>query len=102
MRSAESGDFVYLDPPYPPLNGTAFFTHYTSDRFGAEDQERVRDVFRDLDRRGCRVLLSNADTPSIRRLYRGYTLQRFNSTRYVAAHGRRYTVADLAIANYDL
>jgi len=102
VRTAGSGDFVYLDPPYPPLNGTAFFTHYTSDRFDEQDQERVREVFGDLDRRGCRVLLSNADMPSIRRLYQGYILRRFNTTRYVAAHGRRYTVADLAIANYDV
>ena len=102
LRTARCGDFVYLDPPYPPLNGTAFFTHYTKTRFNGDDQERVSTVFRDLDQRGCRVLVSNADMSSIRELYRGYAIRSFDNTRYVAAHGRRYNVRDLLIANYEL
>lgn len=101
LKTASRGDFAYLDPPYPPLNGTAFFTHYTKARFNGDDQARVSATFRDLDRRGCRVLVSNADMPSIRGLYRGYAMQSFDTTRYVAAHGRRYSVRDLVIANYE-
>jgi DNA adenine methylase len=33
LESAGCGDFIYLDPPYLPLSGTAFFRHYTANRF---------------------------------------------------------------------
>lgn len=51
LQDAKQNDFVYLDPPYPPLNGTAYFTHYTMDRFTKLDQERLADVVRFLA--GC-------------------------------------------------
>ena len=33
--------FSYIDPPYPPLNDTAYFTHYTALRFGSSEELRV-------------------------------------------------------------
>src|SRR5690606_37303071 len=56
--AAEPGDFVYLAPPYQPLSATSQFTNYTSEDFGPEDQERLRDVFDDLTRRGIAAILS--------------------------------------------
>ncbi len=44
LAAARRGDFLYLDPPYPPLNGTSFFTHYTKDRFDSDDQEHLADL----------------------------------------------------------
>ena len=44
LNRAQAGDFVYFDPPYQPLTATAKFTDYTSEGFGDEDQERLRDV----------------------------------------------------------
>jgi len=102
LRGARKGDVVYLDPPYPPLNGTAFFTHYTRARFTVDEQRRVAIQFRKLDALGCRVLLSNTDRAEIRALYRGYYLKSFPTSRFVAAHGHRYQVNDLLVANFPL
>lgn len=33
VKDAKEGDFIYFDPPYPPLNGTSYFTHYTKEGF---------------------------------------------------------------------
>jgi DNA adenine methylase len=100
LRSAEENCFVYLDPPYPPLNGTACFTHYTSDRFGLEEQRRLSEVVRHLDARGCQVMMTNADTPLVRRLYRGFNITQMAVARYVTCN-EKHRVQELVITNYD-
>jgi hypothetical protein len=37
-QNAQKGDFIYLDPPYHPLNNTSYFTAYTTDGFDDRDQ----------------------------------------------------------------
>ena len=64
------GDLVYCDPPYHPVNSTSF-TKYTKLAFGEKEQERLRDFALRLHRQGIKVMLSNSDTPLIRRLYQG-------------------------------
>lgn len=69
VKEAKEGDFVYFDPPYDPLSMTASFTSYSNEGFSRADQERLRDLYVALHKRGCYVLLSNSDTPFIRELY---------------------------------
>jgi len=102
LDGVASGDTVYLDPPYPPLNGTAFFTHYTKERFGASEQVRLAKTVHSLNAKGVRLVLSNTDVPLVRDLYRGFTITEFNSRRFVASHGKRLRVRDLLITNVDL
>ncbi len=71
LQQASAGDFVYCDPPYAPLSGTAHFTSYTSDGFGSEDQQRLQRVLIELAKKKCRVLLSNSTAPEIAALYDG-------------------------------
>ena len=97
---ASSGDFIYLDPPYPPLNGIANFRHYTMDRFNLPDQERLAETVRELDRRGCLVLMSNADTQLIRRLYRGFRVTSLPVTRFITCKAKKGVVRELTITNY--
>lgn len=100
FAKVKNGDFVYLDPPYPPLNGTSFFTHYTRDRFSAEDQEQLASAVRVLHKRGALFLMTNADLPAIRKLYRGFYLSELSVTRYVSCKGTRYKIGELVITNY--
>jgi DNA adenine methylase len=69
LDSAQPGDFLYFDPPYAPLSKTANFTSYTTERFDASDQLRLRDVVVALARRGCHVVLSNSTSREISALY---------------------------------
>jgi DNA adenine methylase len=81
LNEARRGDFVYFDPPYHPISETSDFTAYTAGGFGMEDQRRLAAVFRELASRGCAVMLSNSDTPFIRRLYAGFRRSIASSAR---------------------
>jgi DNA adenine methylase len=74
LENAKEGDFIYLDPPYSPESSTVYFTNYTSFGFDNKDQQELATVFRELDDRGCKVLLTNSDTPLIRKVYSGYPI----------------------------
>jgi 16S rRNA G966 N2-methylase RsmD len=49
IENAQKGDFIYLDPPYEPLNNTSYFTAYTKDGFDDRDQSQLAEVFRKLN-----------------------------------------------------
>jgi DNA adenine methylase len=69
LENTREGDFIYLDPPYNPESSTAYFTGYTNNGFSNKDQRELADIFRKLDDRKCKVLLSNSSTPLIKELY---------------------------------
>ncbi len=101
LETAAAGDFVYLDPPYDPLSDTAHFTSYTSNGFGAEDQRRLADLFRELDSRGCQVMLSNSSTGFIRELYGGFRQVEVQATRAISSRGSaRGAIPEYLIMNY--
>ncbi len=96
------GDFVYLDPPYHPLSATANFTSYSAASFGAADQERLATMFRRMTQKGCLVMLSNSDTPFIRKLYQGYNVRTVRARRAINCRGAgRGPVSELVIRNYE-
>jgi len=72
--SLGNGDFVYFDPPYIPLSKTSSFTAYQEKGFGEEEQLKLADLFRRLDRQGVTLLLSNSGHESIPKLYEGYRI----------------------------
>lgn len=69
LEGANSGDVVYVDPPYTVAHSNNGFIKYNDRLFSWKDQERLARVVAELDRRGCAVLVSNAHHDSIARLY---------------------------------
>ena len=102
LKDLTSKDFFYLDPPYPPLNGTSFFTHYTADRFRENDQIELASIVDELDRKGALFLLSNADTNLIRNLYKKYNISELSVVRWITSKSIKHKVSELVIANYDI
>lgn len=101
LRDAQKGDFVYLDPPYPPTSNTAFFNHYSKDRFDWDQQIRVSNVFRDLSKRGCLVMLSNSGQKKIIELYSDFNFYRLNVIRWLGSNGDRFKAQEIVVTNYD-
>jgi DNA adenine methylase len=102
LERVSEGDFVYLDPPYHPVSDTANFTSFTRYGFTPFDQARLSDVCRVLDQRECLFMLSNSDTPLIRRLYRGFRIDRVQARRSINSKAtRRGPIGELVIRNYS-
>lgn len=101
LDGAGSGDFVYLDPPYQPLNKTSSFTSYTRDNFSLGHQQRLAEVFRELVNRGCLVMLSNSFVPEIQDLYRDYYLHVVQASRVINSRKEaRGPIQEMVITSY--
>jgi DNA adenine methylase len=77
----ESGDFVFLDPPYAPLSTTSDFTSYTSEGFGLEDQKKLKEYCDQLNQNGVKFMLANSNCEFIRDLYQDYSQFTFSLNR---------------------
>ncbi len=69
LHNADSGDFVYVDPPYTVRHNNNNFIKYNEKIFSWEDQERLSNAVTRAADRGAFVLISNADYPCIHKLY---------------------------------
>ncbi len=103
VAPADSGDFVYFDPPYAPLSTTSNFTSYNRHGFDEDDQRRLSAAFDDLSSRGCLLMLSNSNARLVHELYGGkkYRLIEIKARRSInsKANGRG-PVTELLIINY--
>jgi DNA adenine methylase len=82
-RRVRRGDLVYFDPPYDPVSPSASFTAYAKQGFGRPEQERLHALFMRLAKRGVHVVLSNSNTPFIRKLYRGCRIEHVQARRAI-------------------
>lgn len=101
VARAKQGDFVYFDPPYAPLTPTSSFTSYTKEDFGPEEQRRLAGVFRELDKRGTLVMLSNSPKPFVVELYRNFHTELVKANRAINANGNgRGPIDELLVMNF--
>ena len=102
VKEAKKGDFIYFDPPYYPLKRDSFTT-YTKDKFLEKEQDKLKEVFSQLDKKGCRVMLSNSDTTFIRDLYKGYPINIVKATRMINRDAKnRGKINEVVITNYPI
>jgi DNA adenine methylase len=104
LLKAEEDDFIYLDPPYHPASSTANFTGYSDKGFGDNHQLELSKIFTELNDKKCKVLLSNSDTPLIRKLYSDFSshIKEVNVSRVINCKAsRRLGHKELLISNYS-
>ena len=96
LDDVKSGDFVFIDPPYP--NG---FTQYTAVGFDDSDQHRLHSVCVELDRKNVWFAQTNSDCPFIRGLYKDFEIVPVQTRWSISCDvGGRGPVGEVIIMNY--
>ena len=101
--------FVYLDPPYRPLDATSSFTAYAKGDFNDDDQRALAAFCRQLSEGGCLWMESNADCSAknpedtfFEELYADYRIERVHASRFINANPeKRGKLTELLIKNYE-
>jgi len=100
---------VYLDPPYRPINSTSHFTGYSREGFSDDDQRKLADFYRKMDKNGAYLILSNSDPKNhdlndnfFDELYSGYNIERVPAKRNINSNtSRRGEIMELIIRNFS-
>ena len=103
LRDAKKGDLVYFDPPYQPVSETANFTSYTNKDFTYDDLNRLGNLCKKLDSKGCKVLLSNSDSKEVEDMFSGKTwkVSKIQANRSINSNSKKRTGHfELLIKNY--
>ena len=100
--------FVYIDPPYRPLNITSSFTSYTENDFSDKEQIELAEYINVLNKKGAKIVISNSDPKNndiddnfFDKLYKNYNINRVKVTRMLNSNASlRGVINELLITNY--
>ena len=102
LADVEKETFVYLDPPYDPVSGTANFTSYAKGGFDRQEQIRLRQCCDELNRHGIKFMLSNSATDFIIDQYAAYNITIVKAKRAINSDGtKRGQVDEVVVRNYE-
>lgn len=100
-------NFIYIDPPYRPLSGSACFIEYTHNIFDDTEQEKLKTYCDMLTKRNCIIMQSNSNSIDnngesyFEKLYNTYHINQVKAHRFINAHaGKREKETELLIMNY--
>ena len=101
MQAANSGDVVYCDPPYAPLDQTSNFTSYTKNEFNLDSQKELAKLAVELMNNGILVVISNHDTEFTRSIYSSAQLNYFDVQRFISSKASQRIKAPELIAIFS-
>lgn len=99
VKTAKKGDFIFFDSPYAPLNPTSFID-YSKEGFDLASHERLANLFKALDKKGCYCLLTNHNTKLINELYSDYNQDVVAVRRAINSNANARTGEEIIIRNY--
>jgi DNA adenine methylase len=97
-ENAQSGDFIFLDPPYLPISEYSDFKRYTKEQFYEEDHVDLAEEVKRLHELGCFVILTNSNHPLVHELYSPFHIDVIQTKRYISCNGSSRTGEDVIVA----
>lgn len=109
LNFANANTFFYFDPPYKPLSETSNFNSYSKSEFNDDEQIRLNNFCKKIDKLGHKFLLSNSDMKNndiennyFDELYSDFNITRVKAKRYINSNSaKRGKLNELLIKNYE-
>ncbi len=104
IKNVRENDFVYIDPPYLPVDATSF-TKYSKNDFGEEHHKNLSNFCDSINDLGAYYMLSNADTDLTKKIYmnkRRYSTQFLVGRTIASKANNRVDAKEIIITNYKL
>ena len=99
LGSVKRGDFVYLDPPYYPVNETSF-VKYHRNSFIEKDHNELLQFCEELNKKKIGFLMSNSNTKFNRKLYREFKIKKILCKRRIHSKTPQSNEMEVLIYNY--
>jgi DNA adenine methylase len=100
LEIVEKDDFVYLDPPYLPINDDDGFSNYDGN-WDLEDHKKLFLECQKLNDKGVKFILSAHSEPRYKELFSDFNMKTTEVTRSIGASiSTRKKVKELLIYNY--
>lgn len=103
IDSAQSEDLVFADPPYTVMHALNGFLKYNEVLFSWRDQIRLAECLARAAQRGVTVVSTNADHPSVRKLYEEtFNIRRLQRNSLISGKStHRRVVGELLITSTE-
>jgi len=108
INDLKAKSFIYFDPPYRPISKTASFKAYSKHDFADNEQFQLAKLYKQLDKKGSKVMLSNSDPknndPSdnfFDDIYHGFNIHRVPARRMINSDPtKRGSINEIVVTNY--
>ncbi|EOU1462722.1 DNA adenine methylase [Clostridium perfringens] len=102
--------FIYIDPPYRPLNQTSSFNSYSKIEFDDDEQRRLAKWFAEANNLGAKLMLSNSNPKNINEnddffdiLYKDFNLFTVLANRSINSKAsKRGAISEIVVVNYKV
>lgn len=100
-KYSKSNDLIFLDPPYLPISKYSDFKRYTKEQFYFDDHRKLAQLYSELDKKGCYLILTNSNNPEILKLYKKFNIKTLETRRSINSKGKLRTGKDIIVTNYE-
>jgi len=99
-KYAKKDDLIFLDPPYLPISKSSDFKRYNKEQFYFEDHENLANLYKELDKKGCFLILTNSNSDRVIDLYKNYNISIYSTKRNINRDGNKRVGKDIIVTNF--
>ena len=109
-KNMDENSFVYMDPPYRPINGKKSFEGYTNLAFDDDNQKELKDFCKEIDEKyDVKFILNNSDPTNyneddsfFKEMYNEFKIKPVHAKRSINSNGNnRGKIRELLVYNYE-
>jgi DNA adenine methylase len=98
IHSNDLNDFLYLDPPYAPINTTSF-VDYVADGFNIDKHKKLFELIKNKSKNN-KIMMSNSDVEFVKETFKDYKIITILCKRSINSKNPESKVNEVLVFNY--